>query len=274
MLNENPLLQAQREKKAIGAFNYNTYDEMEAIVQAAKELNRPVMLMASMSCCHFMGISMIVQFCHLLEQKYCTQVIIHLDHCTDINLLYQCVDAGFDFVMFDGSHRPYEENKKMTSEIVKKCHEKGVFVEGELGVLYGKEGPVKSDRSVFTDPEQMVDYISATHIDAMAVSIGNAHGFYNGTPHIEFELLEKLAKVSTVPLVLHGGTGIPVQDISRAVHMGICKVNVGTDIRHTYLKAISDYGKNWDGGNDIRGCVNYIRTSVKEKTLYYMESYS
>lgn len=273
-MEKNLLLDAWHEGKAIGAFNANTYDDMEAIVQAAAELGRPVILMASMSCCKFMGVDQFVAFSKLLEKKYNTPVITHLDHCIEPELLYKCVDAGFDYVMFDGSNRSFEENCKMTAQIVKDCHSKGVFVEGELGVISGTEGPLKSDTGVFTDPDQMVEFIKATNIDTLAVSIGNQHGFYKGEPKLNFELLETLTKKSSIPLVLHGGTGIPTSDIARAVKMGICKVNVGTDIRATYLKTVSSYGKAWDGKNDIRGYITTLRDSVKEVAKYYMVSYS
>ncbi|MBQ1788346.1 MAG: class II fructose-bisphosphate aldolase, partial [Erysipelotrichaceae bacterium] len=178
MMEHNLLLDAWKQGKAIGAFNANTYDDMEAIVQAASELKRPVILMASMSCCRFMGIDSFVAFAKHLESKYNTPVITHLDHCIDPELLYQCVDAGFDYVMFDGSNRSFEENCEMTAKIVKDCHEKGVFVEGELGVISGTEGPLKSDTGVFTDPDQMKEFIARTNLDTLAVSIGNQHGFY------------------------------------------------------------------------------------------------
>ncbi len=274
MMEHNLLLDAWKQGKAIGAFNANTYDDMEAIVQAASELNRPVILMASMSCCRFMGIDSFVAFAKHLESKYNTPVITHLDHCIDPELLYQCVDAGFDYVMFDGSNRSFEENCEMTARIVKDCHEKGVFVEGELGVISGTEGPLKSDTGVFTDPDQMKEFIARTNLDTLAVSIGNQHGFYKGEPKLNFELLEVLAKESSIPLVLHGGTGIPVEDIARAVGMGICKVNVGTDIRATYLRSVAEYGKNWDGKNDIRGYITYLRDEIKKVAKYYMVSYS
>ena len=274
MMEHNLLLDAWKQGKAIGAFNANTYDDMEAIVQAAAELNRPVILMASMSCCRFMGIDTFVAFAKHLEKKYRTKVITHLDHCTEPDLLYRCVDAGFDYVMFDGSNRSFEENCEMTAKIVKDCHEKGVFVEGELGVISGTEGPLKSDTGVFTDPEQMKEFIARTNLDTLAVSIGNQHGFYKGEPKLNFELLEVLAKESSIPLVLHGGTGIPVEDIARAVGMGICKVNVGPDLRATYLRTVAEYGKNWDGKNDIRGYITCLRDEIKKVAKYYMVSYS
>lgn len=273
-MERNLLIDAWKKGTAIGAFNVNTYDDMQAIVEAAAELGRPVILMASMSCCRFMGVDMFVKFAKLLEEKYQIPVITHLDHCIEPELLYECVDAGFDYVMFDGSNRSFEENCEMTAKIVKDCHAKGVFVEGELGVISGTEGPLKSDTGVFTDPDQMKEFIERTGLDTLAVSIGNQHGFYKGEPKLNFELLEVLAKEAKIPLVLHGGTGIPTEDIARAVKMGICKVNVGTDIRATYLRTVSEYGKNWDGKNDIRGYINYLRNAIKEKAKYYMVSYS
>ncbi|NLZ75469.1 MAG: class II fructose-bisphosphate aldolase [Erysipelotrichia bacterium] len=272
-MKKNILLEYRQKGKAIGAFNVNTFDDMEAIVSGAAELNKPVILMASMSCCKFMGIDIFVKLCKLMEKKYGVQVISHLDHCTDIDLLYDCVNAGFDYVMYDGSSLSFEENVANTKKIVKYCHGKGVFVEGELGLISGNEENVKNDIEVLTNPEQMEKFINLTDVDSIAVSIGNKHGFYKGEPKLRFDLLKTLSDKSNIPLVLHGGTGIPLCDIKKAISMGISKINVGTDIRAAYLSTVSEYGKKWDGKLDIRHYITTLRSCIKNVAKSYMESY-
>ena len=187
--------------------------------------------------------------------------------------MLRCVDAGFDSVMFDGSHRPFAENLQITSSLSAYCHERGVLLEGELGVIAGEEGPVKSKFSEFTDPDQAECFVRESGVDFFAVSIGNAHGFYKGEPKLHFDLLEELVRRCPVPLVLHGGTGIPQEDIRRAIAMGICKVNVGTEIRSAYVSALYSYTQTHEKG-DVRDFVKYLRAAVGTASERYMECFA
>ncbi len=258
----NILADARKGGFAVGAFNVNTYDEMVAIADASQKYNLPVIMMASMSSARFFGVEVFPKLVKALNEAYDIPILSHLDHCTDPELLMECANAKFDSVMYDGSPLPYEENVAITADLAKKCHDLGVLIEGELGVLAGEEGPVKSAVSMFTDPDMAEDFCKQTNIDWLAISIGNAHGFYKGKPEIQFEILENISKLCPIPLVLHGGTGIPQSDIQRAIGMGIAKVNVGTEIRAKYVKAILDYADQHREDADVRKFVLHLRDYI------------
>ena len=270
----NILLDARAGHFAVGAFNVNTYDEMIAIADEAERRKLPVIMMASMSSAKFFGIPTFARLCHVLDEAYSVPVISHLDHCTQPDLLRACADAGFDSVMYDGSHGLYEDNVRVTRELADECHKKGVFIEAELGVIAGEEGPVKSKFSEFTNPDYVADFASRTHLDSLAVSIGNAHGFYKGKPEIRFGLLEEIrANIPDTPLVLHGGTGIPGEDIRRSIRMGITKVNVGTEIRAAYMNGLKVYAAAHAQDGDVREFVVSLRETVGRSAAKYMDCF-
>ena len=273
-MRENILLEAKANRFAIGAFNVNTYDEMIAIADEAEKRKLPVIMMASMSSAKFFGISTFAKLCRVLDAKYNIPIISHLDHCTKPELLLECAEAGFDSVMYDGSHGLYEDNVATTRELADKCHKLGVFIEAELGIIQGEEGPVKSAFSEFTNPDYVADFVERTHLDSLAVSIGNAHGFYKGVPEIHFDLLEKIRNnIPEVALVLHGGTGIPQEDIRRAITMGITKVNVGTEIRAAYVRGIREYMARHKSDADVRPLVVSLRDTIGASAAKYMDCF-
>lgn len=268
------LKQAKAEHYAVGAFNVNTYDEMVAIAETAEKLKLPVMMMASMSSAKFFGLKTFAGLCRVLDDQYSVPIISHLDHCTDPELLLQCVDAGFQSVMYDGSHGQYEDNVSKSAELAAYCHARNVYLEAELGVIAGEEGPVKSKYSVFTNPDYVKDFVDRTNVDSLAVSIGNAHGFYKGKPELQFELLGEIAeKLRETPLVLHGGTGIPTEDLRRAIQMGISKINVGTELRHTYVASLKSYVAQHQEDGDVRDFVKYLRCDVGASVEKYMSCF-
>lgn len=268
------LKQAQKERFAVGAFNVNTYDEMVAIAQTAQQLHLPVMMMASMSSAKFFGLKTFVDLCRALDAAYQVPIISHLDHCTDRPLLEQCVAAGFQSVMYDGSHGNYEDNVRVSAELAALCHGCGTYLEAELGVIAGEEGPVKSAYSVFTNADYVQDFVQRTQVDSLAVSIGNAHGFYKETPNIQFDLLGLIAsRIPETPLVLHGGTGISNEDMRRAITMGISKINVGTEIRHTYVQSLKTYAAAHETDADVREFVKHLRQDLSASAEKYMRCF-
>lgn len=273
-MHSNILLQAKANHFAVGAFNVNTYDEMIAIANEAEKRQLPVIMMASMSSAKFFGISTFAQLCRTLNDAYSIPIISHLDHCTKPDLLRACVDAGFDSVMYDGSHGLYEDNVRITRELADECHKKGVYIEAELGVIAGEEGPVKSKFSEFTNPDYVADFVKRTALDSLAVSIGNAHGFYKGKPEIKFELLEEIrTNIPDTALVLHGGTGIPAEDIRRSIQMGITKVNVGTEIRASYMNGVKNYVAEHAQDGDVREFVISLRETIGKSAAKYMDCF-
>lgn len=256
---------------AVGAFIADTLDTMEAVADACSQAGLPAVMMAGMATVRFLGPERYVDLCRSVGRGRSIPVYAHLDHCTDRDLLLRCAEAGFDSVMFDGSQRPFAENVAICSELAKKCHIRGALLEGELGVIAGQEEHVESAVSRFTDPALAEEFVRRTGVDALAVSVGNAHGLYQGAPELQFPLLEELARRCAIPLVLHGGTGIPGADLRRAVSMGVCKINVGTELRRAYMDAVRDYAAQ-EGGTAI-GLSQAIRDRVRPAAARYLEDY-
>ncbi|WP_297716323.1 class II fructose-bisphosphate aldolase [Intestinimonas sp.] len=256
---------------AVGAFIADTLDTMEAVADACAQAGLPAVMMAGMATVRFLGPERYVDLCRSVGRGRSIPVYAHLDHCTDRDLLLRCAEAGFDSVMFDGSQRPFAENVAICAELAKKCHIRGALLEGELGVIAGQEEHVESAVSRFTDPALAEEFVRRTGVDALAVSVGNAHGLYQGAPELQFPLLEELARRCAIPLVLHGGTGIPGADLRRAVSMGVCKINVGTELRRAYMDAVRDYASQ-EGGTAI-GLSQAIRDRVRPAAARYLEDY-
>lgn len=256
---------------AVGAFIADTLDTMEAVADACAQAGLPAVMMAGMATVRFLGPERYVDLCRSVGRGRAIPVYAHLDHCTDRELLLRCAEAGFDSVMFDGSQRPFDENAAICAELAKKCHIRGALLEGELGVIAGQEEHVESAVSRFTDPALAEEFVRRTGVDALAVSVGNAHGLYQGAPELQFPLLEEIARRCAIPLVLHGGTGIPGADLRRAVSMGVCKINVGTELRRAYMDAVRDYASQ-EGGTAI-GLSQAIRDRVRPAAARYLEDY-
>ena len=210
------------------------------MVMGAADQQAPIILMVSVAASRFNGLPLCVKFGEGLSEVWRTPVCVHLDHATDETLIRDCIHAGFSSVMIDASQDPFEENVRRTREIVSYAHARGCSVEAELGRLGGREENIDvGDRdAMMTDPEKVPEFVERTGVDALAVAIGTAHGYYRALPKLDFERLEKIASLTDCPLVLHGGTGIPESDLRRAVACGISKINVGTEFKARYTDAM------------------------------------
>lgn len=266
----NILVNARNNNYAIGGFNFNFYDDALGIISAAYELKSPVILMASEGCVKFLGIKYIVNFVNQLKDEYDIPITLHLDHGKDIGIIKNCIDSKFDSIMYDGSLMNFEDNIKNTKLVADLCHDKGITVEGELGRISGAEENIVNSEDVFTEPNSVAEFIERSDVDSLAVSIGNAHGLYKGKPRLDFERLSKINSISKVPLVLHGGTGIPFEDIKKAIQLGISKVNVGTEIKISYIKSIKKYLETVNN-NDIRQLVSIVQNDIKELVKKYLD---
>jgi ketose-bisphosphate aldolase len=189
-----------------------------------------------------LGLDLCQAMVRTLGARSSVAIINHLDHSSSVDLCIRAVEAGYPSVMVDGSHYPLEENIRMTREVVRYAHGKGAIVEGEIGRIGGEgvEGPETEGGEFLADVDEAIELVQKTGVDSLAVAIGTAHGFYATKPEIRFDRLAELAAAVDVPLVLHGGTGIPDEDIRRAIRLGITKVNVGTIIHTTYLANLRD----------------------------------
>jgi ketose-bisphosphate aldolase len=187
-----------------------------------------------------LGLAVCQAMVDALNRRIDVPVILHLDHSSSVPLCIAAIDAGYPSVMIDGSMCPLAENIRMTREVVQYAHRRGVAVEGEIGKVLGRSVEADADGGFLAEVDEAVELVAQTHLDSLAVGIGTAHGFYKDEPKIHFQRLEELAAAVDVPLVLHGGTGIPDADIRRAIRCGITKVNVGTIIHTTYLRSLRE----------------------------------
>ena len=218
-------------KGAVGAFNLHCFEMLPAMIQAAEELNVPIIIQTSLGTAEYIGFEPLIAAVKALAEKSSVNVALHMDHCKSIEALKKAIDLGYSSVMYDGSALPIEENIKNTQEVVAYAHAHGVSVEGEIGSIGGAEEGVvvEKDAAMYTKPEDALHYVNETHVDALAVSIGTTHGQFKSKAKINYELLTELkAKLGPVGLVLHGGTGVSDEDMKRCVREGMKKINVGT----------------------------------------------
>ncbi len=235
------ILKDTREKHyAVGAFNMNSYEDSEGMIQGAARKNSPIIIMTSMACVKYVGLKPLVGMIRGMADTYNIPVCLHLDHATDLDLIKACVGAGFTSVMIDASKKEFAENIAITKGVVDFAHTYGCSVEAELGKLGGREENVEvSDADkAYTNPEDVPQFVAETGIDALAVAIGTAHGFYKAEPKIDFPRLQQIVDITDCPLVLHGGTGVPEDDFRKCVAMGMSKINVGTQLKKDYTDAL------------------------------------
>jgi ketose-bisphosphate aldolase len=233
---------AHRHRYCVVQINTNgaTYDITRAIVEVAQELNAPVILGAYEANLQYRGYEYAAMQMRFFAERARVPVAVHLDHGSSVDACHKAIEAGFTSVMIDGSHLPIEQNIDLARQAVALASPKGISVEAEVGELQklNPDGSVAEGKNV-SDPAD-VAAMSQTGIDMLAVGIGNAHGFYKDAPNIRFDMLEKYASVSKVPLVLHGTTGLADDVIARAVSMGMAKANLGTLIRTRAVEHMRD----------------------------------
>ncbi|MCL6635467.1 MAG: class II fructose-1,6-bisphosphate aldolase [Peptococcaceae bacterium] len=233
------LRKAQEGGYAVGAFNCNNMEIVQAIVTAAERENAPVILQASQGAIKYAGIDYITAMARLAAEKVNVPVALHLDHGTSFDQCVQCIRAGFSSVMIDGSKLPLRENIALTKKVIDVARPCGVSVEAELGKIGGTEDDITvSEReALFTDPEEAAVFVRETGVGSLAVAIGTAHGQYKGKPELDFARLEKIVSLVKIPIVLHGSSGVPDEDVQRAISLGVRKVNIDTNIREAFTAA-------------------------------------
>ena len=233
------LKQADAEGYAIPHFNYSDIWDMTAIVRAAEEMHSPVMLAGVPKVTNALTMDTVAAMAHSLADNAKVPVYLHLDHSTDPQICKDACDHHFDTVMIDGSKESLERNIEMTADVVSYAHPRGIFVEGEIGKIKGNTEESQYENGDFlVQVPDAVKLVQSTGVDILAVGIGTAHGFYQGKPEINFQRLAEVNEALSIPLVLHGGTGIPAEDVRKAIKNGINKVNVGTIIKYTYLSSV------------------------------------
>lgn len=239
---------ARQRKYAVGAFDVSNYEMIRATVEVAEELKAPVILSVLQPDIEGVGLDYFAAMLKVAATTAKVPVCIHLDHAVEFESIKRVIDYGFSSVMYDGSVLPFEENAKNTKEVCDYAHKLGITVEAELGHVTDAiagcgEGAmlkpedcnvVEDPEEHLTNPDEVKRFIEITDVDALAVAIGTAHGVYTSKPKMHFDRLDEINRISRVPLVLHGGSGTPDMDIKRTIELGICKINIFSEVLYAF----------------------------------------
>lgn len=273
MTGKELLLDAQKNGYAVGAFNVNNMEIIQAIIGAAEELNSPVILQASQGGLKYAGVDYIAALGKLAANSAKVPVALHLDHGTDFDQVMQCIRNGFTSVMIDGSRFPLEENIEFTKKVVEIAHMVGVTVEAELGKIGGTEDhiSVSEEDATFTDPQEAKRFVEETGVDYLAIAVGTAHGVYQGEPRIDFDRIKAIRELVDVPLVLHGSSGVPEESLKKAISLGISKINIDTDVRASFARAVKEYLEENPDQIDPRKILGPATETMKKTIMEKMQ---
>ncbi|MBM7866542.1 class II fructose-1,6-bisphosphate aldolase [Heliobacterium gestii] len=260
------LAAADAGKYAVGAFNCNNMEIVQAIVDAAEAERAPVIIQASQGAIKYAGLEYIVALARLAGEKASVPVALHLDHGTSFAQCIQCIRSGFTSVMIDGSKYPLEENIALTNRVLEVARAVGVSVEAELGKIGGTEDDIHVDErdAFFTDPAEAKQFVDATKVDALAIAIGTAHGQYKGRPELDFDRLAKIRQLVNIPIVLHGSSGVPEEDIQKAISLGVRKVNIDTNLREAFVDGVKEAIEKNPREIDPRKILGPAKTKMSE----------
>lgn len=235
------LLDAQKGGYAVGAFNVENMEMVQAVIAAAEEQHSSVIMQTTPSTVKYAGLDYFYANVKVAAERASIPVAMHLDHGSSFELAMQALRAGYTSIMIDGSHESFADNIAVSKAVADACHPSGVPVEAELGKVGGKEDDLEGgEDSPYTDPQQAKEFVEATGVDSLAVGIGTAHGVYQGIPKLDVERLSEIRKVVSVPLVLHGTSGVPDEAVKECIRRGICKVNYATDLRIAFTKGVNE----------------------------------
>ncbi|MRN57339.1 class II fructose-1,6-bisphosphate aldolase [Paenibacillus monticola] len=256
-------------KYAVGQFNINNLEWTQAILGAAEEEKSPVILGVSEGAARHMGgfytvVKMVEGLIH--DMKITVPVAIHLDHGSSFDKCKDAIDAGFTSVMIDGSHHPIDENIAMTKKVVDYAHAKGVSVEAEVGTVGGQEDDVIGG-IMYADLNDCVRIVKETGIDTLAPALGSVHGPYLGEPNLGFKEMEEICNATNLPLVLHGGTGIPTSDIKKSISLGTSKINVNTENQIVFAKTVREVLAAKPNAYDPRVFIAPGREAIKQTVI-------
>ncbi|MBP2641509.1 MAG: iolJ [Firmicutes bacterium] len=258
---------------AVGAFS--TYDlfTVQGVIQGAEEAGLPVIAMIGAPVLNQPGNDYIGEILVDLARRASVPVCIFLDHAKDYATCMKAIRLGFSTVMIDGSHLSIEENIAITNKVTEAAHSLGVSVEAEVGALAGLEDGEEVKAAKMTNPQHVAQFLAATSVDGLAVSIGNAHGLYKGKPNLNFDLLQEIAKNCEIPLILHGGTGLSREQFAKGISLGIKKINIGTEVKKVYMETfITTHEKNvsaWDMIAVPQACKNAVAAMVKRELEFF-----
>jgi tagatose 1,6-diphosphate aldolase GatY/KbaY len=238
---EKMLLDAQKGGYAVGAFNVENMEMVMAVIAAAEELKAPLMLQTTPSTVKYAGLDMYLANVKTAAERASVPVCMHLDHGDSFDLAMQALRTGYSSIMIDGSHSVFEENIAVTKAVADACRPSHIPVEAELGKVGGKEDDLDGGSGGYTDPMEAKEFAERTGIGSLAVAIGTAHGVYKGEPKLDLDRLAEIRKVVSIPLVLHGASGLSEEAVKESIKRGICKVNFATELRIAYTDGVKEF---------------------------------
>lgn len=233
---QDKFITLRSKRQAVLATNFYNFETLKGVLLAAKVMEQPLILQLTKSSIDYMGLPVAYQMARSMLNYHGVEGWVHLDHGDSYDLVAQCLDAGFDSVMIDASEKPFNENVAITAKVVKLAESYGANVEAELGYI-AKLGQDK-EKGGFTHPLEAKEFVEATGVNALAVAIGTAHGFYDREPELQLDRLSEIAAATSAALVLHGGSGVPGSILRKAVDRGICKINLATEIKNIFMGAL------------------------------------
>ena len=238
---EQMLYKADKEGYAVGAFNVENMEMVMAVIKACEETNAPAILQTTPSTVKYAGLDMYYANVAAAAKRARVPIALHLDHGNSFELAMQALHTGYTSIMIDGSKLVLEENIALSKRVADVCRACGIPVEAELGKVGGKEDDMSCDDPGYTDPDDAVRFVNETGVSSLAVAIGTAHGIYKGEPKLDVERLSEIRKVVSIPLVLHGASGVPDEAVKDCIRRGISKVNFATELRIAFSNGIKEY---------------------------------
>ncbi|MCE2595030.1 tagatose bisphosphate family class II aldolase [Motilimonas cestriensis] len=254
---------------AVPAFNVHNLETVQVIVETASEMGSPVILAGTPGTYDYAGTDYLISICKEAAHKHAIPLVLHLDHHEDLQDIRYKVESGIRSVMIDGSHHAFDQNIDIVRSVVQYCNRFDASVEAELGRLGGQEDDliVDSADALMTDPAAAAEFVRRTGVDSLAVAIGTAHGLYKAEPKLDFGRLEKIHSVVDIPLVLHGASGIPDEVVRRCIDLGVCKVNVATELKIAFSDAVKHHFAEYPDANDPRKYITPGKAAMKKVVI-------
>ncbi|EGR0787291.1 tagatose bisphosphate family class II aldolase [Vibrio vulnificus] len=263
------LKRAQLGGYAVPAFNIHNLETVQVVVETASEMGSPVILAGTPGTYDYAGTDYLISICKEAAHKHSIPLVLHLDHHEDLQDIRNKVEHGIRSVMIDGSHHAFDQNIDIVRSVVQYCNRFDASVEAELGRLGGQEDDliVDSADALMTDPASVAEFVRRTGIDSLAVAIGTAHGLYKAEPKLDFARLEKIRSVVDIPLVLHGASGVPDEMVRRCIELGVCKVNVATELKIAFADAVKGHFAEHPDANDPRKYITPGKAAMKRVVM-------
>ncbi|MDA8228307.1 MAG: class II fructose-bisphosphate aldolase [Desulfitobacterium hafniense] len=236
------MIDSRTRRYGLAAFSVHNAEMIDSVLSVSKKLSVPVLLQLGQKALQHLDMAVQVSICREFEKLYSIPVYLHLDHSRNLEQIRRAIEIGFDSVMYDGSALPWEQNVENTKQVVAMAKPYNTVVEAEIGKIAGVEDDisVRESDAYLTSPEEAKDFVDATGVDWLAVSIGTAHGWYKDTPQLDYPRIEAIRSAVSTPLVMHGGSGLSDQAFSDAIKAGISKINVDTELRRAFMGGLSD----------------------------------